>query len=67
MEKYAIDNLRLYAPVDMLKLHAVRFIGMPTRFFAELEENIETNTLALRNQGKENNYFCCGFARFVRL
>ncbi|MEK6823832.1 MAG: hypothetical protein AABY06_02240 [Nanoarchaeota archaeon] len=57
LEKYAIDNLRLYAPVDGVEITCSPLYWNADEVFAELEENIETNTLALRNQGKENNYF----------
>ncbi|MEK6845057.1 MAG: hypothetical protein AABX44_02255, partial [Nanoarchaeota archaeon] len=57
LEKYAIDNLRLYAPVDGVELSCSPLHWNADEVFAELEENIETNTLALRNSGKENNYF----------
>ncbi|MDP2672222.1 MAG: hypothetical protein Q8O84_00220 [Nanoarchaeota archaeon] len=57
LEKYAVDNLRSYAPVDGVELSCSPLHWNADEVFAELEENIETNTLALRNQGKENNYF----------
>ena len=57
LEKYAIDNLRLYAPVDGVELSCSPLHWNADEVFVELEENIEANTLALRNSGKENNYF----------
>ena len=57
LEKYAVDNLRLYAPVDGLEITCSPLHWNADEVFAELEENIETNTLALRNQGKNNDYF----------
>ncbi|MEK6817615.1 MAG: hypothetical protein AABX80_02330, partial [Nanoarchaeota archaeon] len=57
LEKYAVDNLRLYAPVDGVEITCSPLYWNADEVFADLEENIETNTLALRNQGKENNYF----------
>ena len=57
LEKYAVDNLRLYAPVDGVEITCSPLHWNADEVFAELGENIETNTLALRNSGKENNYF----------
>ena len=57
LEEYAVDNLRLYAPVDGVEIRCSPLYWNADEVFAELGENIETNTLALRNQGKENNYF----------
>ena len=57
LEKYAIDNLRLYAPVDGVELSCSPLHWNADDVFSELQENIEANTLALRNSGKENNYF----------
>ncbi len=57
LEKYAIDNLRLYAPVDGVEITCSPLHWNADDVFAELEENIETNTLALRNSGDEKNYF----------
>ena len=57
LEKYAVDNLRSYAPVDGVEISCSPLHWNADEVFAELEENIETNTLALRNSGKENNYF----------
>ncbi|MBI2056789.1 hypothetical protein HYT91_00870 [Candidatus Pacearchaeota archaeon] len=57
LEKYAVDNLRSYAPVDGVEISCSPLHWNADEVFAELGDNIETNTLALRNQGKENNYF----------
>ncbi len=57
LEKYAIDNLRLYAPVDGVEITCSPLYWNVDEVFAELEENIETNTLALRSSGNEKNYF----------
>lgn len=57
LEKYAIDNLRLYAPVDGVEITCSPLHWNADEVFAELEENIETNTLALRNLGNRKNYF----------
>ncbi len=57
LEKYAVDNLRLYAPVDGVEITCSPLYWNADDVFAELEENIETNTLALRNSGNEKNYF----------
>ena len=57
LEKYAVDNLRLYAPVDGVEITCSPLHWNADEVFAELEENIETNTLALRSSGKKNDYF----------
>ena len=57
LEKYAIDNLRLYAPVD-----GVEFTCSPLQWnaddvFDELEQATEINTLALSNLRNKDDYF----------
>ena len=64
LEDYAIDTLRLYAPVDGVELTCSPLTWNTNEIFDELQEAIESNTLALKTQGglfslsnKENKYF----------
>ncbi|MCK5043909.1 hypothetical protein KAR52_02820, partial [Candidatus Pacearchaeota archaeon] len=64
LENYAIDTLRLYAPVDGVELSCSPMVWSADEVFDDLEEAIEANTLALKTKGgsyslnkKENKYF----------
>jgi hypothetical protein len=64
LEDYAVDTLRLYAPVDGVELTCSPKIWKADEVFDVLEEAIEANTLALKARGgsyslknKENEYF----------
>ena len=64
LEEYAVDTLRLYAPVDGVELTCSPKIWKADEVFDELEEAIEANTLALKNKGgsyslkeKQDEYF----------
>ncbi len=57
LEEYAIDNLRLYAPVDGVELTCSPLHWNADDVFNNLSEAIEVNTLALRNSGKRGDYF----------
>lgn len=64
LEEYAVDALRLYAPVDGVELTCSPKIWNPDEVFDNLGEAIEANTLALKNKGgdfsltkKEDEYF----------
>ncbi len=57
LEEYAIDNLRLYAPVDGVELTCSPKVWSTDSIFSNLKEAIEVNTMALTNQGNKNNYF----------
>ena len=64
LENYAVDTLRLYAPVDGVELTCSPVTWEAGEIFDELQEAIEANTLALKVQGgdyslrnKENKYF----------
>jgi len=64
LENYAVDTLRLYAPVDGVELTCSPMIWNADEVFDELREAIEANTLALKVKGgdyslrkKENKYF----------
>jgi hypothetical protein len=67
LEEYAIDNLRLYAPVDGVELTCSPKIWNADVVFDELEEAIEVNTLALKNSGGNKDYFDIGFGRNVQV
>ena len=64
LEDYAVDTLRLYAPVDGVELTCSPLTWNTNEIFDELQDAIEANTLALKIQGglfsladKENKYF----------
>ena len=57
LEEYAIDILRLYAPVDGVEITCSPMTWNADDIFGELEQAIEANTLALRNSRKEKDYF----------
>jgi len=60
LENYGIDTLRLYAPVDGVELTCSPKTWNADSVFTELQEAIETNTLALTTQSpstKEAKYF----------
>lgn len=67
LEEYAIDTLRIYAPVDGVELTCGPLTWVVNDVFNELQEAIEVNTLALKTQGgdfsikkEENKYFIEG-------
>ncbi len=64
LENYAVDTLRLYAPVEGVDLTCSPVTWGADEVFDELQEAIEANTLALKVKGgdfslrnKENEYF----------
>ena len=57
LEEYAIDTLRLYAPVDGVELSCSPEIWNAEEVFDELHEAIEINTLALKSKGSAKDYF----------
>jgi len=57
LENYAVDVLRLYAPVDGVELTCSPQVWNADEVFDELQEAIEANTLALKTQGRSNDYF----------
>ncbi len=64
LENYAVDTLRLYAPVDGVELTCSPLIWNAQEVFEDLKIAIEANTLALRAKSnefvlreKENKYF----------
>jgi hypothetical protein len=61
LENYAVDFLRLYAPVDGVDITCSPKVWNADEVFDSLENAIEINTLALRTDrtflGKEDKYF----------
>ncbi len=64
LEDYAVDTLRLYAPVDGVELTCAPMTWGADEVFDELQEAIEVNTLSLKVKGgdyslrnKDNEYF----------
>ncbi len=57
LEEYAIDTLRLYAPVDGVELSCSPEIWNAEEIFNDLQEAIEINTLALKTEGSSKDYF----------
>src|SRR3989344_1350122 len=57
LEQYAVDALRLYAPVDGVEIKCSPLIWNADEIFNDLEEGIEANTLSLKSSGDKNDYF----------
>jgi len=57
LEEYAIDTLRLYAPVDGVEITCSPLIWNADEVFDELQEAIEANTLALNTKTSTGDYF----------
>ena len=64
LENYAVDTLRIYAPVDGVELSCSPKTWTADDIFGKLEEAIQSNTLALKVKGgsyslksKEDKYF----------
>ena len=57
LEEYAIDTLRLYAPVDGVEITCSPLIWNADEVFDELQEAIEANTLALNTKTSTGEYF----------
>jgi hypothetical protein len=64
LEKYAVDTLRLYAPVDGVELSCSPQVWDAEEVYRNLQESVEANTGALKIKdgdytlkSKENNYF----------
>jgi len=64
LENYAVDTLRLYAPVDGVELTCSPKVWNANEIFSELENATEINTLSLKVAGgdyslknKDNEYF----------
>jgi hypothetical protein len=64
LENYALDTLRLYAPVDGVELSCSPVVWDADEVFDDLQNAIEVNTLSLKTKGgdytlksEENKYF----------
>ncbi|OYT36301.1 hypothetical protein B6U91_01540, partial [Candidatus Pacearchaeota archaeon ex4484_71] len=57
LEKYGIDNLRLYAPVDGVELTCSPLTWNASSVFGDIRDAVELNTLALKGSGEKNDYF----------
>ncbi|MDP2628997.1 MAG: hypothetical protein Q8P15_03835 [Nanoarchaeota archaeon] len=57
LEKYAVDNLRLYAPVDGVELTCSPKIWNANDILEEVQDAVESNTLALKGEGDVDDYF----------
>lgn len=57
LEKYGVDVLRLYAPVDGVEFSCSPLTWNANQVFDKLGEAIEVNTLALKSSGGKNDYF----------
>jgi hypothetical protein len=57
LENYAVDTMRLYAPVDGVELSCSPKIWNAPNVFGDLKEAIEINTMALKGKGNSKDYF----------
>jgi hypothetical protein len=57
LEEYALDTLRLYAPVDGVEMTCSPKIWNANDIFDELQSAIEANTLALKRSNTKKEYF----------
>ncbi len=57
LEKYAIDVLRLYAPVDGVELSCTPITWDASQVFSELREAIQFNTMSIKNGNAPGKYF----------
>ena len=57
LERYAVDILRLYAPVDGVEITCAPLMWDAEKVFDSLQEAIEVNTAALKNKGSQEDYF----------
>lgn len=71
LEKYGLDILGLYAPMEGVELTCSPLIWNADEIFKNLSNAIETNTLALKTKGDKKDYFVVkgidANARFVNL
>jgi hypothetical protein len=56
LEKYGIDVMNLYAPVDGVEFTCSPKVWIADNIFYDLEEAIEVNTMAIKS-GSDNDYF----------
>jgi len=57
LENYAVDTLRLYAPVDGVEITCSPKTWNADSVFDDLQNAIEANTLSLKVKGEKNDYF----------
>jgi len=57
LERYGIDVLRLYAPVDGVELTCSPLTWDAEKVFDNLQEAIDANTASLKNKGEAGDYF----------
>ena len=57
LEKYGVDALRLYAPVDGVELSCAPLVWNAEEIFEELKQAIELNTFALKSSGAKKDYY----------
>ncbi|MCA9487374.1 MAG: hypothetical protein KC516_00240 [Nanoarchaeota archaeon] len=57
LENYAVDFMRLYAPVDGVEISCSPMTWGAEKIFEDLKEGIEINTLSIKGEGTENDYF----------
>ncbi len=57
LEEYAIDVLRLYAPVDGVEMSCSPLVWDASKVFRELREAIQLNTLMLKEGNTKGEYF----------
>jgi hypothetical protein len=57
LEKYGVDALGIYAPVDGVELSCSPLVWSADDVFDRLQEAIEANTLALKSSGESDDYF----------
>jgi len=57
LEEYAVDTLRLYAPVDGVEVTCSPMIWNAEEVFDDLENAIEANTIMLQAEGEDDDYF----------
>jgi hypothetical protein len=60
LEEYAVDTLRLYAPVDGVEITCSPLTWNAPEVFSEIQDGIEANTLALNV--KNDDYFDIGLS-----
>ena len=57
LEEYAVDILRLYAPVDGVEITCSPKTWIAEDIFDELQQAVEANTLSMKTKGKNDDYF----------
>ncbi|MFH1327225.1 MAG: hypothetical protein ABIH59_03825 [archaeon] len=57
LEEYAVDTLRLYAPVDGVETGCSPLIWNAEEIFDDLGEAIEANTMFIKTKGDKDDYF----------